>query len=66
MDGSSGRLAIPAHVVRVSIAFGVPEVEALQRSGSSNSIKFSVDLRSDKIMDLIERHAGADSLEGII
>lgn len=66
MDGSSGRLAIPAHVVRVSIAFGVPEVEALQRSGSSNSIKFNVDLQSEKIMDLIKRHAGADSLEGIL
>ena len=42
------------------------EVEAFQRSGSSNSIDFNVDLRFEKVLDLIKRHAGVDSLEGTI
>ena len=46
--------------------FSVPEMEVQQRPGSSNSIKFNVDLRSDQILDWIKRHAGADFLEGII
>lgn len=66
LDAATGLLAIPNHVFRVPAVLGCKDVETQYRVGSSQQLKFLVDVTAKTVRDALTKKGVFDSLENIL